>query len=88
MKADFQNKFDPNSLAQAKIHNKIVYVEGMTATEIKSQLKKAAKAAVKVEQAHKTQGFVTKVIGPIVNGLYTGRISCRKAFTTRARCFS
>ena len=80
MQADFKNKFNANSFGQPKIHNKFVYVQGMTTAEINSQLKKAAKAAVNLENAKKTHGSVSKVVGPVVNALYTGRYTTRTRF--------
>ena len=79
MKVDFKNKFEgqrtapnPYGLNQPKIHNKFAYVQGYTTNAINSQIKTAAKAVHKSNQAAKTQGIVSKAIGPVVNGLYTG----------------
>jgi hypothetical protein len=80
MRADFQNKFEaqrtaanPHGFAQPKIHNKFAYVQGFTTKQIQSQIKSAAEAIHKSNKAHQTQGFVSKAVRPIVNGLYTGK---------------
>ncbi|XP_028397877.1 uncharacterized protein LOC114521592 [Dendronephthya gigantea] len=78
MKVDFENKFvgqrtaaNPNGLNQPRIHNKFAYVQGLSTKQIQAQIKTAAKAVHKSNQAAKSQTFVSKLIGPVVNGLYT-----------------
>ena len=76
MAADFRNKLqaqNPGVPAQIKVNNKIIYVKGFSNVQINNQLKSAAKALHKTEKAKKAQGFVSKAIGPVINGLYTGR---------------
>jgi hypothetical protein len=68
MTADFNKKF----LSQKTSANKFAYVKGLTTKGIQTQIKNTAKAVHKSNQAGKTQGIVSKAIGPLVNGLYTG----------------
>ena len=69
MKADFNKKF----LAQKSAANKFAYVQGLTTKGIRTQIRNAAKAVHKSNKAGKTQGIVSKAIGPLVNGVYTGK---------------
>ncbi len=69
MTADFKTKF----LSQRTTANKFAYVQGLTTKGIQSQIKDAAKAVYKSNQARQTQGILAKAIGPAVNGLYTGK---------------
>lgn len=79
MKVDFTKKLlaqkaavKSNGLAQSKLPSKYAQVLGITDPQMKSQLKSAAKAVHRANQAHKTQGLLSKAVGQIVNGLYIG----------------
>ena len=82
---DFSNRFlnqkakvNPNSIGQAKLHNKFAYVQGYSTKNIKLQLKQAAKATYYANKADvkttRIQSISKNVVGPALNLVVTGKL--------------